>query len=210
MIVAIAPDNFLKCQKSIEKTNLKNPSEKILVVDSGNSHRHSHISGMLLKAYYSKLEKNPDLGLNDREFNLFIKNQINEDNKFTCAYCSKQLDRKQITIDHYKPRVFKGKNQYFNLRMSCESCNVAKGGIHPMRMPISFNCFLEKVKEQENIRSIDILVEVKTTSSQLMDEIEKSMLDRLIAMEHRWRTEYEKRKSNKLESSNPSVILNNS
>jgi len=210
MIVAIAPSNFFKCQKSIEKSNLKNPSEKILVVDSGNSHRHSHISGMLLKAYYEKLEKNPNLGLNDREFRIFVINQLNENNQFSCAYCSKILKKDEITIDHFKPKVFKGKNQYFNLRLSCSSCNLSKGGIHPMRMTASFNLFIEKVKEQENIPSIDILIEAKTTRSQLMDDIEKSMLDRLIQMEHRWRSDYEKRKLKKLERNNPAVILQDS
>ena len=196
MITSIRPAHFFKCQFSIEKSNLKNPSPKILVMDSEYTHRHSHVSGMLLRAYYSKLEKNPALGVSDDELKTYLKNQA-DGSLFECHYCNTKLSRQSVTIDHFKPKLFHGLNQFFNFRVSCGDCNLAKGGIYPQKMPVTYSVFLKQVQENNKIQCIDILNKVKDESFHLLEKQESQLVERLISIEERWRSAYEAKKAQK-------------
>jgi hypothetical protein len=195
MIVAINPVNFIKCQKSIEHGNLTTPSKKILVMDKGLIDSKSHLSGLLLRAYYAKLEHNPNLGISFADMNLVIHNTKNENDEIECFYCKQMIHASVITIDHFKPKVFKGANQYFNIKLACKKCNVTKGGIYPQKMPVTFNHFLEKIKTGNPITSLKILQEVK--KEMIVDETESELIDRLISMELHWREESGTKKMSK-------------
>lgn len=46
---------------------------------------------------------------------------------FTCQYCSKHLEIKELTVDHVVPRVRGGKTSWDNIVASCYVCNTIKG-----------------------------------------------------------------------------------
>lgn len=43
-----------------------------------------------------------------------------------CIYCSKELETGEVTVDHVKPFLAKGTNEYSNLLPSCINCNSRK------------------------------------------------------------------------------------
>lgn len=63
--------------------------------------------------------------------NLKIKlsrENIYKRDKYTCQYCSKKLDQKQLNIDHIIPRHRGGKTAWTNVVSCCFECNLKKGG----------------------------------------------------------------------------------
>lgn len=50
---------------------------------------------------------------------------------FTCQYCGKTVARNEATYDHVVPRVAGGVTNFFNILISCVSCNQRKGGRTP-------------------------------------------------------------------------------
>lgn len=46
---------------------------------------------------------------------------------FTCQYCLKPLEHKELTVDHVIPRVRGGKTTWENIVSSCYVCNTIKG-----------------------------------------------------------------------------------
>lgn len=46
---------------------------------------------------------------------------------FTCQYCSKPLELKELTVDHVVPRVRGGRTSWDNIVASCYVCNTIKG-----------------------------------------------------------------------------------
>lgn len=46
---------------------------------------------------------------------------------FTCQYCQKPLELKELTVDHVIPRVRGGKTSWCNLVSACYVCNTIKG-----------------------------------------------------------------------------------
>lgn len=57
--------------------------------------------------------------------NIFLR----DDN--TCQYCEKQLERRQLNLDHVTPRSQGGKTTWDNVVASCFACNHKKGGRTP-------------------------------------------------------------------------------
>ena len=49
----------------------------------------------------------------------------------TCQYCSKQLPRSDLNLDHVNPRTQGGKTTWENVVCSCVPCNLKKGGRTP-------------------------------------------------------------------------------
>lgn len=45
-----------------------------------------------------------------------------------CAYCGKEIDIKDMQVDHLIPRRLGGSNEYENLMPSCRRCNHYKSG----------------------------------------------------------------------------------
>lgn len=49
----------------------------------------------------------------------------------TCQYCSRQLPRSELNLDHVLPRSQGGKTTWENVVCSCVPCNLKKGGRTP-------------------------------------------------------------------------------
>jgi 5-methylcytosine-specific restriction endonuclease McrA len=51
--------------------------------------------------------------------------------RFTCQYCGKPHERKDLNIDHVLPRAHGGKTTWENIVCSCIRCNTRKGSRTP-------------------------------------------------------------------------------
>jgi 5-methylcytosine-specific restriction endonuclease McrA len=186
LIVTIKPQEFFYVLKNIEKRNLENPSEKILIMRTDKINPQSPQSGLLLKNYYHMLQKTPQMGFSLLEFKSLINNHKNNDQKIECCYCHRVFKEEDITIDHFKPRALKGLNQFHNIRLACASCNVMKGCIYPQKMPESFKIFQDKASHHEFVSSLTILKEASQKPN--LCNSEKQLLNKIIRMELNWRT----------------------
>lgn len=61
----------------------------------------------------------------------FSKKHLFLRDRFSCQYCSKDLNMKDGTIDHVLPRAQGGKTTYLNCVASCKSCNSIKDNRTP-------------------------------------------------------------------------------
>lgn len=57
--------------------------------------------------------------------NIFLRDQ------YTCQYCGKKFDVKDLTLDHVLPKSRSGKSTWENLVTACKKCNVKKGDRTP-------------------------------------------------------------------------------
>jgi hypothetical protein len=59
----------------------------------------------------------------------FLKNRFEFLKKFnfTCQYCGRKAPEIQFHIDHIIPRSKKGNDDFNNLTLSCDDCNIGKG-----------------------------------------------------------------------------------
>jgi len=55
------------------------------------------------------------------------RNNIFERDQFTCQYCARQFERKDLNIDHVLPRDRGGRTTWENVATSCIPCNTRKG-----------------------------------------------------------------------------------
>lgn len=58
--------------------------------------------------------------------------------EFTCQYCSRELEKNQLTMDHVIPKCRGGKTNWTNLVAACSRCNTLKGhktNIKPRKEP---------------------------------------------------------------------------
>ena len=92
----------------------------------------THSNGFIHSVSYSL--KTPHiiiLGFYSGYPNLRIKlsrDNIYKRDKYTCQYCGKRLDQKQLNIDHIIPRHRGGKTSWTNVVSCCFECNLNKGG----------------------------------------------------------------------------------
>ena len=203
--------DFFKSQQGIERNNIKHPNQKILVMALDELNSQSPRASILLKDYYSKLEKRPHIGVAQGEIDLTIKNSLNSEGNFTCNYCQRELPSEEVTIDHYKPQMFRGKNYFSNLKLCCVQCNTMKGAIHPARMPQVFSLFLEKVKEGQYTSCLRLLKEARFKFKDL-EFVENKLLEKLIVTEIYGREKNgkvttERYIQRKLESSDQDLVL---
>lgn len=81
--------------------------------------------------------------------------------KGRCQICGTKFPYKDMTIEHIEPRSLGGQDDWFNITMSCKSCNSRKGSIFPYKnykgedlnapRPISFfHSFLKFRKEWDH------------------------------------------------------------
>jgi 5-methylcytosine-specific restriction endonuclease McrA len=75
------------------------------------------------------------------------KNIFLRDN-FTCQYCGKEFDAKNLTCDHIVPKSRGGITEWNNIVTSCTGCNLRKGDklpdevkMHPRKRPSRPNGF---------------------------------------------------------------------
>lgn len=62
---------------------------------------------------------------------IFSRFYVFKRDNYTCQYCSKILNIKNITLDHVIPRAAGGKTNFLNCVTSCYTCNNDKGGRTP-------------------------------------------------------------------------------
>jgi len=49
-----------------------------------------------------------------------------------CAYCFANLLKTGFHMDHYIPVVLGGRNEDFNIQLTCPTCNLRKNNKHPL------------------------------------------------------------------------------
>ena len=57
----------------------------------------------------------------------FSKSNIFLRDRFTCAYCSDKLEKRDCTLDHVLPISHGGKTTFENTVTACSPCNASKG-----------------------------------------------------------------------------------
>jgi len=68
----------------------------------------------------------------------FSKTNLYIRDLYTCQYCSTQLPRKNLTMDHVRPLSRGGTTEWTNIVAACSSCNTRKGNsmtMTPLRPP---------------------------------------------------------------------------
>jgi len=63
----------------------------------------------------------------------FSRGQVFIRDRYTCQYCSKDLPKQKLNIDHVVPRMAGGKTVWENVVTSCHPCNRRKGGRTPQQ-----------------------------------------------------------------------------
>ena len=71
-------------------------------------------------------ERNTDHRATTEQINELIKNSEN-----VCFWCDQDIPKGKMHIDHIYPLARGGKDEIYNLVVSCESCNKAKGCKNP-------------------------------------------------------------------------------
>lgn len=102
------------------------------------SHINERISSAKRSSYKGSRIKRVPLSLNPpdirRSLNANERLYVAERDNYTCRYCSKKLDAKDIQIDHVYPYSAGGETSVENSVVSCRRCNLKKGsriGIWP-------------------------------------------------------------------------------
>ena len=72
-----------------------------------------------------KYVKLPDRMYRPNRRNIFLRDN------YSCAYCEKQLNAEELSIDHILPKSRGGKETWENLVTSCKTCNCFKGDRTP-------------------------------------------------------------------------------
>jgi 5-methylcytosine-specific restriction endonuclease McrA len=77
---------------------------------------------------------------------VFSRANIYKRDRYTCQYCSRRLDMKELTIDHVFPRSKGGVSSWTNCVLSCWDCNskkadktLAESGLKLLKHPIKPN-----------------------------------------------------------------------
>jgi len=76
---------------------------------------------VVLKKYI----KLPDRMYKPNRRNIFLRDN------YSCAYCERQLEQGELSIDHILPKSRGGKETWENLVTSCKTCNCLKGDRTP-------------------------------------------------------------------------------
>ena len=111
-------------------------TEKVHVVEFYQDYEISSASGekvqvpkiIVLKKYI----KLPDRMYRPNRRNIFLRDN------YSCAYCEKQLEQHELSVDHILPKSRGGKETWENLVTACKVCNCLKGDRTPeeANMPI--------------------------------------------------------------------------
>jgi hypothetical protein len=72
-----------------------------------------------------KYVKLPDRMYRPNRRNIFLRDN------YSCAYCKRQLETCELSIDHIMPKSRGGKETWDNLVTSCKNCNCLKGDRTP-------------------------------------------------------------------------------
>jgi 5-methylcytosine-specific restriction endonuclease McrA len=112
-------------------------SEKVCVLEfyddyevtTGNGETYKVPKVLLLKRYV----KLPDRMYRPNRRNIFLRDN------YSCAYCKRQLEPCELSIDHILPKSRGGKETWENLVTSCKTCNCLKGDRTPEEAGLVIN-----------------------------------------------------------------------
>ena len=80
-----------------------------------------------------KFVKLPDRMYRPNRRNIFLRDN------YSCAYCKKQLNTEELSIDHILPKSRGGKDTWDNLVTACKTCNCVKGDRTPEEAGMEIN-----------------------------------------------------------------------
>jgi len=60
--------------------------------------------------------------------------------KHTCQYCGRDVEKKDLNLDHIIPRHLGGKTTWENVVCSCKECNTRKGDLTPRQAGMTLIC----------------------------------------------------------------------
>lgn len=79
-----------------------------------------------------------------------LKKYVYERDHRRCHFCNKELQFKQISLDHYLPKSKNGSNDIFNIVLSCKKCNKEKKNRVPTGYEnILMRNFVQGVKDKK-------------------------------------------------------------
>jgi 5-methylcytosine-specific restriction endonuclease McrA len=90
-------------------------------ISSGSGEKFQVPKVLVLKKYI----KLPDRMYKPNRRNIFLRDN------YSCAYCEKQLEQGELSVDHVLPKSRGGKETWENLVTSCKTCNCLKGDRTP-------------------------------------------------------------------------------
>lgn len=105
-----------KVMKEHEEWTVRSPSTEI------------HVPSVMITTDYIKWNRHVKYS----KVNVFLRD------RFTCQYCKKVFDARDLTIDHVLPRSKGGKTNWNNVVSACMVCNTKKGNdsrIRPKKKP---------------------------------------------------------------------------
>lgn len=182
----------LKSFFGVLKANLKQQYDKptVFIAPQYPLQPTSMASGLFLNKYYKKLEENPTMeSVTKMDYDAIMLNHRNKDKTITCFYCKENHSSDKTTFDHYVPLYLGGSSLFYNLRLSCQSCNLMKGSIHPTEMPVTWKIFEANLYAEEKPKALGILIEA---AKKEMSESESKLVAKLTKKEIEWREAYKK------------------
>ena len=108
-----------------------------------SAHWETQVPSVMMLREYMK----PKTAIRFSKSNIFLRD------RYRCAYCNTQLEKKECTLDHVLPTSHGGKTTFENCVTACGPCNAGKGNdkkIRPKFKPYKPEYFelISKRKEQ--------------------------------------------------------------
>ena len=104
-------------------------AEKVHPIDFYEDHEINTTGGSYYKipktVVLKRYIKLPDRMYRPNRRNIFLRDN------YSCAYCKKQLEPHELSVDHILPKSRGGKETWENLVTACKSCNCLKGDRTP-------------------------------------------------------------------------------
>ena len=102
---------------------------KVHPVDFYDDYEVKSVSGDIFQIprtiVLKKYVKLPDRMYRPNRRNIFLRDN------YSCAYCLRQLNTEELSIDHIIPKSRGGKETWDNLVTACKTCNCSKGDRTP-------------------------------------------------------------------------------
>jgi len=109
----------------------------------------------------------------------FTRQNIFERDEYTCQYCGKNFEPRDLNLDHVVPRDKGGRNSWENIVTSCIRCNTKKAnklphqaGMFPLKEPKAptwrpFMCLAEKTAKRRAHNSWRHFLDMKSSQVQM-------------------------------------------
>lgn len=163
-------------------------SPKVILYPKYESHPHSSLGYQLLKQRYQNIEYHQCRSTAGKQSNISeiqvqgvtyklksseypfsmvqaVLYHVQKHNGMVCEYCKAKLNHyKEISLDHYVPRVAGGGDEAENIRISCVPCNSMKGAINPLtdlELFLDFHEFIKTDNRKNRVSFLNYLLNEK-------------------------------------------------